>query len=386
MSFVRRLFSRAYRRARRAEGKGDYREAAALYAEAGANEAAANALLFDAARAPDVDGRVNAYRDALRWLPADHPRRAEVEAQIGLAILDDAQRRGARTAEERRRLTDAAERLERANRDSDAATAWEILGRTDEMARCLERAGEVERLEKLLVSTQKEDQQERKVRGFVRDYEMALAGGARREARAALRNAVDAAPDDPAVADLLRRLEARWLSPKRAELRVGDRTVWLVGALPMSLGRDADVPLRGASVSRRHTEVGLRDGRLVVTDLDSRNGTLLRGVPLAGEMLVEGETELGLGDDVTVTLSIAGRALVLDVVHGLDRGCRALAGEGGMRVPGLAAELRFDGGHAIVAPDPGSRAELGHQRIVAPVELLRDDTITVDGVVVEVVG
>lgn len=385
MSLVRRLFSRAYRRGRRAEAKGEYREAAALYAESGANEAAANALLFHAARAPDVDGRVNAYLDALRWLPEGHARRAEVEAQVGLAVLDDAQRRGARTAEERRRLADAAQRLERAERDADAATAWEILGRTDEMARCLERAGEVERLETLLESTQQEDKQELDVRGFVRDYELALAGGARREARRAIRNAVEASPDDSAVADLLRRLEARWLTPKRAELRVGDRTIWLVGALPMSLGRDADVSLRGASVSRRHAEVGLEEGRLVVRDLDSRNGTLLRGVPLAGELSVEGETELGLGDDVTVAVSVAGRSLVLDVVYGLDRGSRALAGEGGMRVPGLAAELRFDGGHAILAPDPGARAELQHQRIVAPVELLRDDTLSVDGVVVEVV-
>ena len=34
MSLMRRLFSSAYRRARRAEGRGEYREAAALYAEA----------------------------------------------------------------------------------------------------------------------------------------------------------------------------------------------------------------------------------------------------------------------------------------------------------------------------------------------------------------
>src|SRR5687768_1667116 len=143
MDLLRRLFRGPYRRARAAEGAGDYRAAAALYAEAGAPEEAANALLFHAARATTLEQRLGAYQDALRWLHDEHPRRPEVELKIGLAVLEDAQRRGARTGEERARLEDAAGRLEAAGKDAEAATAYELLGRTDDVLRCLEKAGEV---------------------------------------------------------------------------------------------------------------------------------------------------------------------------------------------------------------------------------------------------
>ena len=53
MSFLRRMFSRPYRRARAAEGAGDYRRAAALYVEAELPEEAANALLKLLEEPPD---------------------------------------------------------------------------------------------------------------------------------------------------------------------------------------------------------------------------------------------------------------------------------------------------------------------------------------------
>ncbi|MBJ71694.1 MAG: hypothetical protein CMN31_10195 [Sandaracinus sp.] len=384
MSLMRRLFSSAYRRARRAEGRGEYREAAALYAEADAPEEAANALLFAAARAEELDARLDAYRDALRWLPEDHPRVEEVEAQIGLAILDEAQRRGAHGADEKRRLEDAAARLERVGKPSEAATAYEILGRHEDMARCLQAAGDVERLEALLEETTEEARRERRLRRLIGDYEMAMAVGARIEARTALRDAIELAPEDRSVADLLRRLEGRFPPSRRLELRVDGRAVSFVGEDAVEVGRDADLVVRGASVSRRHTRLGREGDDLIVTDLDSRNGTLLRGVPVAGEVRVQGGTEIGLGDDVTLKVEPAGEGLRVTVVDGLDRDLVALVGRGELRLEGLAAALSFPGGHATITPDRGAAAELGRQKVAAPVVLLEGDQLTIDGVRVEV--
>ena len=349
-------------------------------------EEAANALLFHATRVRTLEERLDAYHDALRWLPEGHERRAEVEGRLGLTVLDEAQRRGARSAEEKRQLADAAERLERAGRCSDAATAWELLGRTDDVARCLERAGEVERLERLLERSHAEDARERKLSRLVRDHEAAMKHGARLEARAALTEATRVAPQDTAIADMLRHLLERFPRPSALRLEVDERPVCFVGRLPVALGRDADVCVRGASVSRRHAEVALVGGSLVVRDLDSRNGTLIRGVPISGEVELSGPTELGLGDDVTVLVRpVPPRACVIEIQTGLDRGLRAVAGAGELRLPDLPCTVSFADGHATLRADAGIDLLLGAQPVALPVVLLYDDRITLGPHRIEVV-
>lgn len=384
MSWLRRTFSTPYRRARRAEGRGEYREAASLYAEADAPEEAANALLFAAARASTLDERLSAYRDALRWLPDEHPRRAEVEGRIGLAILDEAQRKGARTADERDRLADAAEQLERLEKWAEAGTAWELLERTDDLARCLQKAGDVERLEVLLEASSESARRERALRRLVSEYEMALAVGARIEARDALRRALALDPDDRALAELLRRLEHRFLPGARLVVRVDGRELVFVGGVRVTLGRDADVVVRGTSVSRRHVELEWGPEGVVVRDLGSRNGTLVRGVPIAGELRVEGPTEIGLGDDVPVRIESHADGLELTVLGGLDRGLVAWIGPGAMPIPNLAASVSFVDGYPTFTPRVKASCILEGQRVVAPIALLRGDSLELDGHRVEV--
>ncbi len=384
MSWFRRTFSSAYRRARRAEGRGEYREAAALYAEADAPEEAANALLFAAARATDLESRIAAYQDALRWLPAVHPRRVEVEGRIGLAILDEAQRKGARNPEERARLADAAAHLERAERWSEAATAWELLERTEDLARCLQQAGDVERLEALLEHNTENARQERALRRLVSEHEMAMAVGARVEARDALQRAIALDPSDRALAEMLRSLEARFLPPGRLVLRIDGAEVAFVEGTKVVLGRDADVTVRGTSVSRRHVELAFSREAVIVRDLGSRNGTLLRGLPIAGELRLHGESEIGLGDDATVRVELRDEALRLTVLSGLDRDRVAWVGPGPLRASALRATVRFDGGHATLLADAGARCTLAGQVVVAPIAVLRGDVLEIDGHRVEV--
>ncbi len=347
-------------------------------------EEAAKALLFHAARVTDLDDRLTAYRDALRWLPEDHSQRQQVEAQIGLAVLDDAQRRGALTAEEKRRLEEAAAHLEHAERMSEAATAYELLGRTDDVARCLQEAGEVDRLEALLEETTAESRKERRQRRFISNYEMAMKVGARLEARRALQAAREDAPSDQGIADLLRRLESRLLEGRAVTLSVDGEEVVFVGKAKIALGRDADVVVRGASVSRRHTELVPQDGRVLVRDLDSRNGTLVRGVPIAGELTIDGPTDIGLGDDGAVRITPVSTGLRLEVLEGLDRGRIAYVGEGALRHEGLSGTITFPTGQPTLTLDAGCVVELGQQSVAAPVELLQQDVLRVDGRRVEV--
>lgn len=386
MSWLKRMFDGRHRRARAAEGAGQWRRAAALWAEAGELPRAAEALLHLASRGGSLEARLEAWHDALRFI-SDDAKRDEVEAKMGLAVLEDARLRGATSAEEKRRLADAASRLERADHGSDAADAYAILGRTEDQARCLEAAGEIEKLEALLEKTGRKDERQGALRRLLSDHDMALKYGARLEARAALREASRVAPEDRSVAELLRRLEGRMPPPSRVCLALDGHRVSVVGRLPAVLGRaDCDVPLRGTSVSRRHAEVALAAGKLVLRDLDSRNGTLVRGLPISGAIELSGATEVGLGDDVTLAVSPRGHSLTIDVKSGLDRGERVVLGEGDLRVDGVRATIRFDKGWAVLAADPGVDLTLDGQTCALPVHLLAGDRLSVGGVEVEVVA
>jgi len=380
-----RIFDGAYRRARRAEGRGDYRAAAALYAEADLPDEAASALLVHAARQTELGSKLAALRDALRWLEPDGGRWREVQTQIGMALLEQGQRRaGAPTREERDQLEEAAERLEAAERFSEAATAFELLDRPDDMARCLQHAGDVERLEELLQESTAEARKKRKLRSLVNEYEMTLKVGARLEALAALEEALELAPEDTAVADLLRRLESRMIRGTRLRLRIDGQEVAFVGAGEVTLGREADLSVRGTGVSRTHAALRLEGGKVLVRDLESRNGTLLRGIPLAGELTLDGVTEIGLGDDVSVRVKPAEGGLELEVLEGLDRGLRAHIGPGRLRTEPLAGVIHFEGGHPTFDPDPGVATLLARQKVAAAIVLLASDQLEVDGVEVEV--
>lgn len=395
MSFLRRVFDGTYRRARRAEGRGEYRVAAELYAEAGADAEAGEAWLFHAARLTGVDERVAAYRDALRWFPEGSPRAREVAGHIGMARLEDAQRRGVHTADDRRLLEEAAAHLEQGERPAYAATAYELLGLRDAAVRCLEAAGEIERLEALLEQGAREAAGERERRSAVRDYEVAMVVGHRREAMAALervtagarlRGAQTDGTGDAEVRDLMRRLEARRTPPLRCGLRVGGVSVSLFGALPVTLGREADVCVRGTGVSRAHCRVSLGAGGFVLEDLGSANGTLVKGVPLGAPLPLTGPTDVGLGDDVSLRIEPSPEALTLRVLSGLDSGAVALVGQGALVLPGANAQVRFEGGYGVLTGLPGATVQLDGQRCVAPVDLLREDVLSVDGVRVEVVA
>jgi pSer/pThr/pTyr-binding forkhead associated (FHA) protein len=68
---------------------------------------------------------------------------------------------------------------------------------------------------------------------------------------------------------------------------------------PIVVGRSlsVDAPVPDAMVSRRHCELDCRDGRLVIRDLGSTNGTIVNGRP------IDADCELEPGDVVLLGVS-----------------------------------------------------------------------------------
>jgi hypothetical protein len=118
---------------------------------------------------------------------------------------------------------------------------------------------------------------------------------------------------EPLIGDLSQRTSHRglWASLHDSiadRFRVtGSRRRWMVLALDwtggcdqLSLGRSrgSDVVLSDPEVSRRHAQLRFRDGKWILEDLQSRNGTTVNGVRVGrcelrpGDRLVIGGHEL----------------------------------------------------------------------------------------------
>src|SRR5258706_2721528 len=70
---------------------------------------------------------------------------------------------------------------------------------------------------------------------------------------------------------------------------------------PVTIGRDpaCDVVVPSGRVSRHHARIELLGGVHHVVDLDSANGTSLRGRPLAGRAALEPGDEIRVAGEVT---------------------------------------------------------------------------------------
>lgn len=254
--------------------------------------------------------------------------------------------------------------------------------------RCLEKAGDIERLERVLDESHEKRHRTTHLRRLLSEYEMAMRVGGRDVARHALREARLLAPGDATVLDLVRRLEERWPVQRTLRLVIGETRVRLVSRLPVIAGRaDADIVVRGASVSRRHCAADRRGDEVIIRDLGSRNGTFVNGVLLAGEIALSGPAEIGLGDDVTLDVRLAEHGLTFEVVRGLDRGDRIIVGKGdALRVSGLAATFAFVADRVMLEADSGVAVQLADQPVVAAIDLLHGDSLVVGGVPVEVLA
>jgi hypothetical protein len=130
---------------------------------------------------------------------------------------------------------------------------------------------------------------------------------------------VDALLADPIVepgritGDLFLRRRARWMTriAERArglyERPSGSDTLlaldWSGAGAELTIGRhtDCDIVLGEASISRRHAQLRFRDGRWILQDLCSTNGTFVNGDPV-------GRCELRPGDRIL----IGPRRLIVD--------------------------------------------------------------------------
>lgn len=380
MAFFKRVFSADYRRALAAEAAGEYGEAARAYALSGERYKVAEMHLLAAERAGGPDARLGELRSGVRWADGGRDEDRAVRRRIARAMLTLVRQNGVISETDRAVLREAAILFTGADDPAGAGECHELAGDELQAAESYQRAGEVERLEAVLSREEGRRRTERQLRDAFEEYLLHFAAGERDRALAALRSCLEIAPGGE-YARLVESLEGKRLGSSRVTLRIAAERVTYVGAFPLGLGREpsCEVVLRDGGISRRHAEVLEAGGRFRLRDCASRNGTFLAGCLVEGELPLEREGELALGEHCSFRFRVDGAALRLEVARGLDRGLTVLASSAPMPVGGGAAELRFDGGRPILSAAGGGPLELNGTRAGAKVQLIRGDVVVVAG-------
>jgi hypothetical protein len=387
VTFFRRMFSSDYRAAVAAEAAGNVDLAAERYALCGELEGAVRMHLARAARAPTRIAELAALRDALRWAGAEPGLRAKAAAALGKALWEAAKAEGIATERDRKKVREAAELLVAGDDHALAGEALEAIGDHLAAANAFSAGGLVERMESALAKDDAANDRARAEADAFANYETAMRVGRRDDARTELVRAAGAAAVAGEYRRKLDQLDTALLTAGKVEIKRRGKPLIVACAAPkLVLGRDplCDLTLRAGGVSRQHAEIERTPEAFYLRDLDSRNGTTVSGMPLAGRVPLAGTGKFGLGDECTIDFELANGLLVLRCASGLDRGITLIAGDEGQRIDlsavGLALDVVFQKGRPFLGRGTAKNVTFNDEPLGdVRVQLIRDDRLVADG-------
>lgn len=363
---------REVRLAKKAELRGELAQAAELYGLAGAPEEAARVMLLRGDAERDPRARMQHYVQALALAPEGGETKKlarKKRAELVIAQFPS----GATSPQVKADLLGAAKDLELAGENARAAEVYRRVGDTEGQARALAQSGDVEELETLLSGEQEKDRASRRRGEAHANVEMLIDCGKRREALEEAEKWVATAPDDRTMQDRVAQLRSKRVQGPVVELWALGAPLTVVLGAEVTIGRtDGTLIAPSHAVSRTHLRLSRENGKPVVRDLGSRNGTQLRGMNVVGSLPVDAMLELTLGKEVRVALSPSG---VFEGAVQIELGGSVyIAPLGPAHVPGSA--LRVEEGEGrwveLVAP-PDSPAILGETACAERTTVLRGD-------------
>ncbi len=375
MSVFDRLFGKGRHAAaaRSAELRGDLARAAELFGEAGALDEVARIMLLRGDGETDPRAKLQFFAQAAQTAPAgtEIAKQSRLKrAELLLALAGDA----AVSAVARHEVLEAARDLEGVGENLKAAEAYQRAGDREGEARALQAAGDVERLEFLLSMEQNKERTSRAREDRSKDVELMIESGRRREALVALEQLLVDAPDDASLRERANGLRARRVSAPIVVLEArGERWPYVLGDRVVVGRTEGAIKVSSNAVSREHLEIFRKDGEIMVRDLQSRNGTQMRGVNLAGPLAVRDGLDLKLGREVPLRIAPCARlegAIEIDVA-----GERWIACLGKSAAPAAGLELGASADGWVELVSTGAHAYLGTVELVPRATLLVGDAI-----------
>lgn len=375
MSFFDRIFGKGRHAAaaRNAELRGDLARAAEMFGEAGQPDEAARVMLLRADGETEPRARLQYLAQAAQLAPQGSERHKEARvrrAELLLALAGDA----SVSAVARHEVIEAARDLEAVGESLKAAEAYARAGDRDGEARALQAAGDVERLEFLLSTEQYNERLSRAREDRAKDIDLLIACGRRREALTALEELLAATADDAPLRERANGIRARRVLAPIVTLEMAGEAWTMVLGDEVVVGRtEGAIKVSSNAVSREHLVVKRQGAEVVVRDLESRNGTQLRGVNLAGALPVHEGLDLKLGKEVPLRIAPSQRlpgAVEIDV-----GGRKYVAPLGPTRLPIAGFELVAGADGWVELVSNGTHAYGGDVEWAPRATLLAGDTL-----------
>ena len=369
MSFLSRLLSSDYRRALAAEAAGDFPLAARLYAQCGESLKVAEMHLLQVGPKSPREEALSRLREAARWAGED----AGLLRKAAQGIEREGRRDAPTAPPDGELLREAAALYERASAYRQAAICLEAIG-DPRAADVWGRAGDLSRMEALLDRDRAEAQAREALRESWEEYRMELAAGRRERARAAIERCCDSPAAGAERPEYLRLREELVGRRRHGFLALRGQTVY-AGVFPIILGRDgaSGLALHDGSVSRQHAKIEFVDGKFVLTDCGSRNGTRLDGVAIGDAIALGERGQIGLGDDCVIDFAVRGVQLELAVTRGRERGWKLYAQTAPFELA-AGVTLRFEFGRPLLRSERGP-FRLGGETAAQEIEPIAGDAI-----------
>lgn len=368
--------------AARAEARGDLTLAFAAYEQAGDRVGMARIVALRAASAND-DEKERLLRSALELAPSDTEIHKTIARALGEVLWRRTTARGIGLPEELARAAEAANLLCEGGAAEQAGQIFARIGDLERAADAYAAAGLIDETVAALNAADDDDQG-----GAARaaaDATVLMATGQRTAALAAWERATRCS-DDRLAAAAWRDLVARRLTKGCVTLRIGTKNLVITNRPRVVFGRDATatVVLRSGSVSREHIQM-TRGSEIVVTDLGSRNGTLIGGLPLTGDLRLIGQGRIMLGAECGFDYRADETSIRLDCVEGRDTGLAVALTDEPVELDsfGGIGTVRFSDGIPVFTPGATGVA-LGNEPTHVPVELIVGDRLAFGHVTMEV--
>jgi hypothetical protein len=360
-------------RARKKELSGRLDDAVELYLDAEVPDEAARVLVLKAESEPEPQRRMVILAQAVRiGGGGEHARDAERRR----ALLSFDQIREAPGGSMRSELERAAMELERLEQWDAAVEAFVLLGDTEAELRVLRESGNIEQLERRLRETSGEARRARDRKALLNRVADLDRLAERRAAIASCRQWLEREADEQ-VELQIQRIRNRLLAGPCITLELDGEPLRYALGSEITIGRAAAViQVAASAISRQHLRLFRdADGRAMVEDLDTRNGTQLAGARISAPLPIGDGLALQLGGQVSCVLGVDEHGSVLVDVAG----ARHVAPLGSLRLLDWLLVDAHDGGDRFVVlrtPDGKRPPFMGSYQLAAQIELCVGDRLS----------
>jgi hypothetical protein len=310
--------------------------------------------------------RLDAFEETLTELEPGTPGHTGVALAFHRELTTMAERADVDLSLLKSRTEACAEALIAAGEAERAGQLLSRIGKKHRAAELFVAAGAIDELEAAHAAISAEEGGRRlDARLAYERFEGRFLVGMRRDALAALDEAITAWPDHPVYREIRESFDRRLLKDHMRLLWEGGGergTVLVRASFPIGIGRaeDAALAIKSPLVSREHLEIARDQGALYVRSLQSRSPVELDGAPLEDARALGAAGTMDLSG-VEITYEQAGGALQLCASPAPDVLSVTLTGDAAV-IPVGPSSLRIgfdDEGRALVFPHEGVRMSDG---------------------------